>query len=63
MHAQRWTRWGMRTNNRWPTAGHSASRRRSSLKAGVSRAAIVNRPMDWAARPAVITQEEPRYDR
>ena len=63
MHAQRWTRWGMRTNNRWPTAGHSASRRRFSLKAVVSSTTTVNRQMDWAALPAGITQEEPRYDR
>jgi hypothetical protein len=63
MHAQRWTSWGLNTNRRWPTAWRSASRRRSSLKAEVSRAATVRRTIDWAAMPGVITQEDPHNDR
>jgi hypothetical protein len=63
MQTQRWTRWGLSTNCSWPTAGHSASRRRSSLKAVVSSTAIVNRPMDRAAMPGVSTQKESQHDR
>jgi hypothetical protein len=64
MQAQRWTRWGLRTNRKWPTAQHSAARRRSSLKARISRAATVSRTIDLASMPpGVFTQEEPRNGR
>jgi hypothetical protein len=63
MDAQRWTRWGMSTNRTWPTARPSSSRRRSSLKAGVSRAATVSQTMGLASMSVGITQKESHHDR
>ena len=63
MPAQRWTRWGMRTNRRWPAARPSASRRRASLNAVVSRAATVSQTMGLASMSVGITQKETHHDR
>jgi hypothetical protein len=60
MHAHRWTSSRLRTNRNWPAAWRSASRRRSSLKAGVLPLSTVSRTIDLASMPPVaITLEDP----
>ena len=63
MHAHRWTRWGMCTNRSWPSARPASSRRRSSLKAGVSPAATVSQTVGLASMSLGITQKETHHDR